>query len=458
MPTTLLWLRQDLRLTDQPALAAALEEGPVIPVFVLDESAAGTWAIGGAQRWWLHHSLTALDQSLRKRGSSLILRRGDTVETLAALAQETGATRIHALRHYEPWNKAAERAVAAAMDLELHDGNYLSRPERVLNGGGRRYRVFTPWYRKLVELVAPFDPLPPPDRIPSPAVQPKSDPLESWELLPRDPDWAIGFSDWIPGEKGALRRWRAFAQVLGGYKQHRDYPALEATSRLSAHLHFGEISARTLWSGVAERTGQGAAAFRSELAWRDHAVNLTDQIPDYPDRNGRIQFEHLGWREGHDADRDFRAWTQGKTGYPIVDAGMRQLWQTGWMHNRVRMVTASFLVKHLLIDWRRGERWFWDTLVDADLGSNAMNWQYVAGTGVDAPAFSRIMAPYLQSEKFEMADYVRRFVPELERLEDAQIHALHLKGEPPAGYPGRLIGHEAGRQRALDAWRDVASA
>jgi len=457
MPTTLLWLRQDLRLTDQPALCAAVEEGDVVPVFILDDALAGPWAMGGAQRWWLHHSLTALGRSLEKRGGDLVLRRGDTADTLAALVREAGASRIHALRHYEPWNQATERAVAKVADLELHDGNYLVRPDAILNGSGSRYRVFTPWYRTMSEALPPLHPLAAPSRIGAPERMPASEVLDDWALLPRAPDWAGGFADWTPGEKGAWRRWRSFLETLERYGHDRDYPALEGTSRLSPHLHFGEISPRCLWSALDDRKGAGASAFRRELAWRDHGINLLDQMPDYPERNGREAFERLGWREGTEAERDFRAWTRGRTGFPVVDAGMRQLWQTGWMHNRVRMVTASFLVKHLLIDWRRGERWFWDTLVDADLGSNAMNWQYVAGSGVDAPVFSRIMAPYLQSEKFDMAGYVRQFVPELRDLDDARIHALHLKGDPPRGYPRRLIGHEAGRARALAAWQDMVA-
>lgn len=453
MTTSLLWLRQDLRLTDQPALLAAIEDGDVVPVFILDDDAAGAWRTGGAQRWWLHHSLVALDKSFRKRSAGLVLRRGDTTASLCRLAHEVGATRVHAIRHYEPWHKAAEAAVAGVLDLELHEGNYLTTPDAVRNGSGGRYRVFTPWYRKLREQLDHVNSLPAPDRIPAPQVFPESDVIDSWELLPGHPDWSTGFSDWVPGEKGAWRRWRAFQAQLSRYASARNFASVEGTSRLSPHLHFGEISPRALWSDLADHDGEGAASFRSELAWRDHGINLLDQMPDYPDRNGRDSFARFDWREGPDADRDFADWSRGRTGYPLVDAGMRQLWQTGWMHNRVRMVTASFLVKHLLLDWRRGERWFWDTLVDADAGSNAMNWQYVAGTGVDAPVFSRIMAPHLQSEKFDMAAYIREFVPELATSADATLHALHHSAEAVPGYPARRIGHEAARARALAAWR-----
>lgn len=457
MSISLLWLRQDLRLTDQPALAAALAAGPVLPVYVLDEDASAAWSMGAAQRWWLHHSLKALDLSLRKRGSALILRRGDMVRSLITLARETGADQIHAIRHYEPRHRLAEQTLAREVELHLHEGNHLTPLDMVRNGSGARYRVFTPWYRKLSEAVQPLPPLAAPDRIATPPLLPASDDLEAWQLLPRSPDWSTGFSDWCPGEKGAWRRWRDFERRLDRYARDRDYPAIAGTSRLSPHLHFGEISPRVLWSALAERTGSGPATFRRELAWRDHGANLLDQMADYPDRNGRAAFDKLQWRGDAAADGDFLAWTGGRTGYPIVDAGMRELWQSGWMHNRVRMVAASFLVKHLLIDWRRGERWFWDTLLDADLGSNAMNWQYVAGTGVDAPVFSRIMAPHLQSEKFDMAAYVRQWVPELASLRDAEIHALHFDGGGAPGYPERLVGHQEARARALGAWQGLGT-
>lgn len=452
MSTSLLWLRQDLRLTDQPALHAALAEGSVVPVFVLDDDAAGTWKIGSAQRWWLHHSLIALRKSFEKRGAPLILRRGDTVDALRQIADMVGAARVHAVRHYEPWHKSLEARVGEALDLQLHEGNYLAPPDMIRNGSGGRYRVFTPWYRKLGEQLDIVPVLPPPDTIHAPSKLPESDDIDKWHLRPTNPDWATGFSDWAPGEKGAWRRWREFQPRLASYASARNLAAAPGTSRLSPHLHFGEISPRALWNALADETGAGPSVYRSELAWRDHGINLLDQIPNYPDENGRQAFNRFAWRDGLEADRDFTAWTKGRTGYPLVDAGMRELWQTGWMHNRVRMVTASFLVKHLLIDWRRGERWFWDTLLDADAGSNAMNWQYVTGTGVDAPVFSRIMAPHLQSEKFDMADYVRQFVPELAAVPDAQIHALHLGGPPVANYPSRLVGHEAARARALAEW------
>ncbi len=455
MAPGLVWLRQDLRVSDQPALLAALAEGPVVLVYVFDDEAPGGHAIGSAQRWWLHHSLAALAGSLEKRGNRLVLRRGRSAEVLSALLRETGAKRIHALHHFEPWHRQAEAEVAQVADLVLHHGNQLAPPHAVLNGSGGRYRVFTPWFSRLRELMPPPAPLPAPDGIPAPATLPASDRLEDWALRPSRPDWSTGFSDWKPGEKGARAALRRFLDDgVSAYARARDFPSEPGTSRLSPHLHFGELSPATVWH-AADGLGSGAASFLRELGWRDYGLNLVDQFPDYAMRNGRPAFDQLRWRDGPEADVDFRAWCEGRTGYPVVDAGMRELWRTGWMHNRVRMITASFLTKHLLIDWRRGERWFWDTLLDADLGANAMNWQYTAGSGVDAPVFSRIMAPYIQSEKFAMADYVREFVPELAGQSDKAIHAMHMGGGRPAAYPEQLIGHEAARARALAAWEEA---
>lgn len=456
MAVAILWLRQDLRVSDNPALHAAAATGAVLPVYILDDEAPGAWRMGTAQRWWLHHSLDALGQSLRKRGNRLILRRGSAETELRRLVGETGAVSVHAIRHYEPWHKRAEAAIGGQIPLVLHDGNYLAPPPAILNGQGRRYRLFTPWYRKLQERMPPAHPVPAPDFIPPPTDDPiASDNLHDWALLPRNPDWSTGFAEWRPGEKGAWRTLRDFLPEISDYRDRRDFPAAPATSRLSPHMHFGEISARSLWYAVEDRNGPGPASFRSEVAWRDYGTNLIDQMPGYGAENGRASFDRPIWRDGAEAERDYRAWTRGLTGYPVVDAGMRELWQTGWMHNRVRMICASFLVKHLLIDWRRGERWFWDTLLDADFGANSMNWQYVAGTGVDAPVFSRIMSPRLQSEKFDMADYIRAFVPEIAHLSDRELHQAHLSGADVPAYPQPIIGHEAARARALSAWQSL---
>ncbi|MBU6206867.1 MAG: DNA photolyase family protein [Alphaproteobacteria bacterium] len=452
MSSALLWFRQDLRLHDHPALAAAVARGAVIPVYVLDDETPEEWRIGGAQRWWLHHSLSALARSLAVLSSRLILRRGRAADVLLGLMAETGADSIHAHRAYEPWWQRTDAEIAGEVTLHLHDGNHLANPRHLLNGAGARYRLFTPWFNRLLEQMPPPRPLPAPDHIPTPDTWPASDELADWALLPTCPDWSQGFGTWTPGEAGARAAFRAFLPKIADYAEVRDFPALPGTARLSPHIHFGEISPTTLWHHAAKQAGAHARTFLSEVAWREHGLNLVDQMPDYANSNGRAVFDSFPWRSGAEADADFTAWTRGQTGYPVVDAGMRELWQTGWMHNRVRMITASFLVKHLLIDWRRGERWFWDCLLDADLGANAMNWQYVAGSGVDAPVFSRMMAPLVQSPKFEMADYIRAFVPELAHLRDDEIHAPHETGVSPPGYPLPIIGHVEARARALAAW------
>ena len=443
---TIVWLRRDLRLADQAALLAAAGEGPVIPVYILDDETPKHRKMGAASRWWLHYSLAALDEALRAKGSRLILRRGKSDEMLAQVAEEVGASRVHSLHHYEPWWRNAERAVADRLDLILHDGNYLAPAGSVTTGAGQPYKIFTPFWRALREQLPPPDPEPAPERLNAPTSWPQSDQLDDWHLLPTHPDWATGFVDqWTPGEAGAAERLTDFAAIAARYEGQRNLPSTEGTSRLSPHLHFGEISPATIWHRVAD-AGGSVDTFLGELGWRDYAQNVILQLPDYGKTNGRPQLDDIQWR---DAPVDLAAWQQGRTGYPIVDAGMRQLWTSGWMHNRVRMITASFLVKHLLIDWRAGEQWFWDCLVDADYGSNSVNWQWTAGSGIDANMFVRIMAPLSQSEKFDAADYIRRWVPELAALPDADIHdpADDRRGD----YPVKIIGHREARDRALAA-------
>ncbi|WP_294195500.1 deoxyribodipyrimidine photo-lyase [uncultured Sphingomonas sp.] len=444
--TTLLWLRQDLRLHDQPALVAAAHAGPVIPVYILDDDAPGDWRIGGAQCWWLHHSLTALGAALEGKGSRLILRRGDAVAILTELMERTGADAIHAIRHYEPWWRKAEAALGER--LCLHDGNHLAPPEQVTTGSGGQFRIYSAFWKGLQAHLPPEKPLALPRAIPAPDRWPKSDALGDWHLLPAKPDWSGGF-DWTPGEDEA--RHKIAALDLDGYDERRNLPSEEGTSRLSPHLHFGEVSPRAVWHA----SDAHDTTFRKELAWRDFTDGVVLALPDYADRNGRPAFDKLPWRTGKAANADLRAWQRGRTGYPIVDAGMRQLWHTGWMHNRVRMIAASFLIKHLLIDWREGERWYWDCLVDADYGNNAVNWQWVAGTGIDANMFGRIMAPLSQSEKFDAADYIRQWVPELASLPDGAIHDPDDAGCRPDAYPAKLIGHREARERALAAGRKV---
>ena len=453
----IVWLRRDLRLADQPAFHAAAATGPVIPVYVLDDETAKHRKLGGASRWWLHHSLAALDRDLRQRGSRLILRRGKCEDVLPALAAETGAREVHALRHHEPWWRNAERAVGKALDLHLHDGNYLATPASLLTGGGNPYRIFTPFWRALEQEMPPPEPLPAPE-LAAPAKWPASDKLAEWTLLPTKPDWAGGFRDaWRVGEAAAHEQLDDFLHRVGDYETARNLPSIDGSSRLSPHLHFGALSPRQVWHALDGHRGIGVQSFRRELGWRDFAQGIIAQFPDYGERGFREEYDRLPWRDparNKGAAADLAAWQHGRTGYPIVDAGMRQLWATGWMHNRVRMIAASFLIKHLLIDWRHGERWFWDTLVDADNANNSVNWQWVSGSGVDASLFSRIMAPLVQSPKFAAAGYIREWVPELADLSDDDIHDPVFR---PTGYPQLVIGHREARERALAAYRALKS-
>ncbi|MGX7925861.1 cryptochrome/photolyase family protein [Tsuneonella sp. HG094] len=449
----IVWLRRDLRLADQPAVHAAAEAGSVIPVYVLDDAAAGDHAIGGAGRWWLHKSLKRLSKDLGKHHSRIVLRKGDAAREIAKIAKETGAERVHAVAHYEPWWRKAEETLAKSVNLALYDGNYLMPPGSVRTGSGDPYKIYTPFSKALLEQMPPRDPLAAPKSIASPDKWPESDDLADWKLLPTRPDWSKGIDAfWAVGEAAAHERLEDWAEDVAQYEKGRNLPSIDGSSRLSPHLHWGEMSAAQVWHRLQRRRGQGWATFAKEVIWRDYAQNVIAQYPDYATKSYREGYSGL-WRSGKAADADLAAWQRGMTGYPIVDAGMRQLWRTGWMHNRVRMITASFLVKHLLVDWRRGEQWFWDCLVDADYGNNAVNWQWISGTGVDSNMFVRIMAPLTQSEKFDAADYIREYVPELADLSDSDIH------DPPdekrGDYPVRMIGHREGRERALSAYRSA---
>ena len=457
----IVWLRRDLRLVDQAAFCAAAEHGPVIPVYVLDDEtpiAGGSdRRLGGAARWWLHHSLQSLADDLGLRGSKLILRRGRAADEIARLAQETGAKTVHALHHYEPWWRAAEEELAARLDLSLQDGNFLLPPGTISTGSGMPYKIFTPFRDAMFAAIDGFDILPEPS-LATPDQWPASDDLSDWQLLPTKPDWAGGFGAfWEVGTAAALDRFDDFVEQAPDYDTNRNMPALDGSSRMSPHLHWGEVSPRMLWERLAGDGSDGASSFRSELVWRDYAQNLVRQFPDYPEKPYRDGYGENFWRDpaqDSEAAEDLRAWQQGRTGYPIVDAGMRQLWHTGWMHNRVRMIAASFLVKHLLIDWRHGDRWFWDTLVDADYANNGTNWQWVAGTGVDANMFVRIMAPLSQSAKFDAGDYIRQYVPPLAHLSDEHIHDPSAEQRPNA-YPDKRIGHKQARERALATYRSA---
>lgn len=458
----IVWFRQDLRLHDQAAVNATTDV-PTAFVYVLDDAGPGAWATGGASRWWLHHSLHALDQTLRARGNRLILLRGDPVKLLAGLSESLGGAVIHALRHYEPWARRQEQALGASTPLALYDGVALQPPETVSTAGGTPFKVFTPFWRTLRDLpVLPC--LPAPERLrPCPDAAPEGETLERWALLPRRPDWAREFPEfWTPGEAGAAARLNAFAPQP--YAAQRDFCALAATSRLSPHLHFGEVSPLHVWHMLAGRAGSDA--FLRQLGWRDFSIGLLLHAPDLADVNWRRAFDAFPWAHGQ--EQDLTAWRQGRTGYPIIDAGMRQLWRTGWMHNRVRMIAASFLIKDLMVDWRVGERWFWDTLVDADLANNAAGWQWTAGSGADAAPYFRVFNPVTQSQKFDPeGTYIRTWVPELARLPDAHLHApwsapeavLRAAGvQLGSDYPHPIVDHGTARTAALAAYAALGSA
>ena len=469
--TAIMWFRHDLRLADNPALHAAAASGPVLPVFVLDDAAPGRWKPGGAGRWWLHFSLEALGAGLATLGAPLILRQGRWEQVLPALAREIGARAIHAGRLHEPWARAADAAIARALEpdgigVHLHRSATLFDPAIVATKAGGIYGVFTPFANAVRALGAPEPPLPAPRRIAgAPSVG--SDRLADWTLLPTRPDWASGLRrTWVPGEAGARKRVAQFGrQALGEYATGRNLPAEIGTSMLSPHLHWGEISPGQAWYAAAHAAaggGKGLETWHRELIWREFAAYILWHHPTLPDAPLRDAFLKLPWRRD---PAGLLAWQRGETGVPIVDAGMRQLWQLGWLHNRVRMIVASFLIKHLLIDWREGEAWFWDTLVDADLANNATNWQWVAGCGVDAQPFFRVFNPVTQAQKFDPDGvYIRHFIPELARLPNAYLHAPWNAPEDvlaDAGirlgstYPSPIIDLAAGRERALATYRQT---
>lgn len=473
-PVALIWYRRDLRVSDHAPLLAALERGYTpVPVFVWAPDEEAPWAPGGASRRWLHSALADLDEQLRKLGSRLILRAGSTAEVFEQLVRETGAKAVYWHRRYEPAVIARDTALkaawkAAGLDAESFAGDCLFEPHTVKNKTGGPFKVFTPYWRHCLATFSVESPKPAPERLPAPAAWPASASLDAFGFLPTIP-WDAGMAKfWDMTRAGGETRMREFfvgnsrdgARPADNYDERRDIPGLDGTSRLSPYLHFGQISAREAFAAARLAGGPGETRFLAEIGWREFGRNLLFHFPKTPVEPLDAGFENFPWA---DAPELLEAWRRGRTGVPILDAGMRQLWETGWMHNRVRMVVGSFLVKNLLLDWRHGAAWFWDTLVDADLAQNTMGWQWVAGCGADAAPYFRVFNPVLQGEKFDPdGDYVRRYVPELARVPAKWIHKVWEA--PPhvlaaAGvvlgenYPEPVTGLALSRARALDAYK-----
>jgi len=474
---TIVWFRHDLRLGDHGALHAAIERGaPVLALYVWAPQEEGEWAPASAARYWLHRSLERLAADLGAAGSRLLLRRGATGPCLRALAAETGADAVYWNRRYEPAVAARDRRLArelreAGLIARDFPGALLVEPAAARTGAGGPFQVFTPFWKHCASLPDPPAPLPAPRVLPAPARWPRSDALAKLALAPRI-DWAGGIRNaWESGEQGAHVALERFVdEALEHYEGRRDRPDLDGVSRLSPYLHSGEISPALLWHRLRHAEGSrgrlspgpGAAAWLRQLYWREFAAHLLHHFPATPEAPLRAQFERFAWRE--DAP-GLRAWQRGETGYPIVDAGMRQLWQIGWMHNRVRMVAASFLVKDLLVHWREGARWFWDTLVDADLANNTLGWQWVAGCGADAAPYFRVFNPVTQARRFDPHGcYVHRWLPELRDLPAPLVHEpWRARAADLAAaritlgrtYPRPIVDHDRARRRALDAYARI---
>ncbi|MCM5558763.1 deoxyribodipyrimidine photo-lyase [Pleomorphomonas sp. JP5] len=464
------WFRDDLRLADNPALDAAKTSGrPVLCLFVLEEGTERR-PLGGASRWWLDKSLASLDGDLKRLGGRLVLRRGDPRLILPEIAAKTGATGLYFNRRYDREGSGIDEAVAGELRrqgvaVSSHAAWLLFEPGTIRTKTGGAYRVFTPFWKAYRPHLSPRPVLHrPPDALSFFSGAVASDPLASLGLHPTRPDWSGGLAaSWTPGEAGARARLVAFLDSdLSRYAAERDFPAAGASSRLSPHLRFGEIAVARVVHEVMRAQAAGsvpdeaAEKFLAEIGWREFAWHLLADFPDLAARNYQVGFEGFPWQDNAAA---LNAWTMGQTGYPIVDAGMRELWQTGFMHNRVRMIAASLLVKHLLVYWQKGEEWFWDTLVDADVASNPFGWQWVAGTGADAAPYFRVFNPIAQGERFDPdGAYVRRFVPEIADLPDKLLHrpweAPPLLRPNATLYPPPIIDHDEGRKRALAAFAE----
>ena len=474
MAAVLCWFHQDFRLADHPALTAAIATGhPVIPLYVYDQDSAGEWAPGGASRWWLDHSLRALDADLQRLGSRLVIANGRADAVISEMVAKHHIVSVYCHDHHEPWARDRQKRLqhqlsAADVDFHKSEGVLLWPPGSSLSKTGGRMRVFTPFKKNLFAMGRYRDIFPRPEAVPAPMSWPESLTVDELGLIDHRIGWHKTLEPhWQPGEADAMVMLDDFLdEHLDDYKTLRDFPSLKATSRLSPYLHFGEISPLQILDAVERRcvleSNKGAEHFISEVVWREFSYELLDQLPDMPQVPLRENFAAFPWIDNY--DDLLSAWQKGQTGYPLVDAGMRELYATGWMHNRIRMVTASFLTKHLMIPWQEGEAWFFDTLVDADLASNSAGWQWVAGCGADASPYFRIFNPITQGNKFDAGAYVRHWVPELSGLSDDML--FDPSSAPPAllaaagvklgeNYPWRLVDHPIARQRALDAYEQI---
>lgn len=470
----IVWFRNDLRLDDHPALAAAAESGAdIYPVYILEDSVSGR-RLGGASKWWLDKSLKSLRSDISSLGGKLICRKGDPADIIPQLVEACGANAVFWGRRYTQPERDKDADLKKALtkqDIVAKSFNttLLTEPWSYETTSGGYYKVFTPYWRSVKSSYTAPDPCPAPEILSGVGID--GDTIEDWGLHPSSPDWSTGFDElWSPGEAGAKARLSDFLDgPVRAYQDNRNRPDIEdGTSGLSPHLRFGEISPATIWRAVMGRINRGlkeedsAWTFLSEVVWREFSYVLLYHNPDFGWENYDNKFDKMGWQKDEKA---LRRWQKGETGYPIVDAGMRQLWHTGWMHNRVRMIVASLLTKHLMIHWRDGEAWFWDTLVDADPASNAAGWQWTAGSGADASPYFRIFNPITQGQKFdESGDYVRKWCPELSKLPDKYLHApwqakpdVLKKAGVKLGetYPQPIIEHAEGRQRALSAWEEL---
>lgn len=443
--TVVVWHHLDLRVEDHPALTEACTLGlPLIPLYIYDSKRYRDWAPGEASRWWLHESLGDLSKRYRELGSGLVVRSGDTRQELFKLITEHRVTHIFWIERTEPAFLESDQQLlkeleAKGVKVQITSGNYLADPDQLRNKSGGPYRVFTPYYKAMCQEVGVEKPLPAPELPSLPQV--RIGDLDSLGLLPSNQWYMKLAKHWTPGREGALKRLRMFDD--GSYHKRRDLPFDDGTSKLSPHLHFGEISPREVWHGC-----QGAEPFRRQIVWREFGWNFLHHWPQVQDTSWKEEFERFPWKFD---DALMEAWSKGKTGYPIVDAGMRELWETGWMHNRVRMITASFLIKDLLIHWVEGAKWFWDTLVDADLGNNTLGWQWVAGCGPDAAPYFRIFNPTLQGKKFDPDGvYIKRYLPE---LANCPVSSIHTPWE--AGYDLPVVDHSECRDAALAGYAKI---